>query len=256
MVLVSISGTIGSGKSTLAELLTSIDSEHSLHIETSTIIVELGNSFNAALRARGSFNVKDSELANSLVQTLLPQLATMAGKSLSLEDVQIDEADLRAHPEWYEKLFIYVRQVKASPDLLDETITPANKNNYRALLQWIGGYFLYRLNNPLLWYEEVIRRAEKSGPNIELIAVTAPRQPLEAEFVKQKGGIVIKIVRPGLLADTTDVTERQVAAIVADTVVTNDADLEALQLTTQKIHQDLLAGGLRNTYITSRFAAS
>lgn len=251
MVLTGICGAIGSGKSSFAELITSIDPEHSLHLETSTLVVELGNSCNDFLKSNLQMLQSETdliELGNMLINAIRPQISAIAGKSLRFSQLAIIKADASAHPEWYEKLFIYLETVRDCPELLHNTISPGNKNTYRPLLQWIGGYFLYRLHNGLLWYEELLRRAKNAGPSIRLVALTAPRQPSEAAYVQAAGGKIIKILRPGLVADTSDVTERQVASIRADCEIVNGGSLEDLGDIAKLIYRDLRRDTLKPTY--------
>jgi hypothetical protein len=251
MILVGICGPIGSGKTTFAQFLTEVDSEHSLHLETSGVVTELANIFNTELHKRLETLLSEANLvplSNELIETLLPHLSEMARETISIDMVQITAEDFAAHPDWYEKLFVYLQQAKADPTIIDVQVTIENKNNYRPLLQWIGGYFLYRLNNRLLWYEELLRRAEMAGPNIQIVAMTAPRQPKEAEFVQNAGGKVLKIIRPGLISDNTDLTERHLAEIVPDVTIQNDGTLTDLQSLAEKIHTDLLSGTLGDSY--------
>lgn len=257
MKLVGICGAIGSGKSTFAELLTAVDPAHSLHMETSGLIIELANTFNATLDEHfEDLNHTDNliPLCNTLIEALIPQLSAMAGQKLDIDQLGIDPEDALVHPEWYEKLFVYLSQAQQLPSMLREEVSAANKNNYRPLLQWIGGYFLYKLNNRLLWYEELLKRAHAAGSAIQLVIVTAPRQPSEAEFVQAEGGKVLKIVRKGLISDNTDVTERPVDDIEPDIIVNNDGSLEDLQKTAEKLHYDLLDDGVKPKYSAKQVA--
>ena len=240
MIIVGISGAIKSGKTTLAQLLTAVDSAHSVHMETSTIIVELADDFNAALASRLELLRSDKiEAINAVLETLAPALSLIAGSELRVADIAVHSEDAAAAPEWYNKLFEYCQQVTTDPSLVTQPITSLNKSTYRALLQWIGGYVLYRLKEPLLWYMELKRRIDDLAPDISLVALTAPRQPAEAEYVQSMGGKVILIERPELIADRTDVTERRVAEIVPDIRVINDSSLEALQVCAVRLRTDL-----------------
>ncbi|MDB5181788.1 MAG: hypothetical protein JWP13_551 [Candidatus Saccharibacteria bacterium] len=251
MVIVGICGAIGSGKSTFAELLTAIAPSQSIHLETSTLVIELANTFNSTLWSRKAALQGSNDpisLANKCIRALIPQLNAMSGDEVSVNQVLIDEDDVAARPEWYEKLFTYLVQAQQMPTTAGQKITAENKTHYRPLLQWIGGYFLYKLGNKLLWYEELLRRVQAAGPDIILAVLTAPRQPSEAEFVKAAGGKVIKIVRPGLISDTTDVTERQVANIIPDTIITNNGSVTDLRDTAKKVQAALLQDTLRASY--------
>lgn len=254
MRIVGICGPISSGKSTFAEFLTSVDPQHSLHLETSSIVVELANTLNAALAEHSHELATESDLIgffNGLLPVVLPQLRQMTGKELTEDAIAIDPNDVLQNPDWYEKLLLYLRQAQQMPSIVSQEITQHNKSNYRPLLQWIGGYFLYRLDRNLLWYEELLKRAALAPAGTELVALTAPRQPREAAFVKENGGTVVKIVRPGLISDTEDVTERLVAEIEPDSTVINDSDLDKLRLAAKKLHADLMAGTVKATYKAS-----
>lgn len=251
MILVGICGPIGSGKTTFAGLLTGVDPDHSLHLETSGVVTELANTFNTELHKRLEILLSESSLvplSNELITTLLPHLSSMANEEIALDMVEITAQDFEAHPDWYEKLFVYLQQAKSDPTILDTEITIENKNNYRPLLQWIGGYFLYKLSNRLLWYEELLRRAQNADPGVQVVAMTAPRQPAEAEFIQQAGGKVLKLDRPGLVSDANDVTERHVAEIVPDATIINDGSLTDLQSLAGKVHDDLLQDTLKSSY--------
>ncbi len=248
MKIIGICGEIGSGKSTFAELITGIDTEHSLHLETSTIISELGNTFNVSLREHDITQDDDIAVTNTILPTLLPQLATMAERDIGINELGINPADAQLHPQWYEKLFVYLDLIRQQPQLIEDIITPANKDTYRPLLQWIGGYVLYRLDNPLLWYQELMHRVHWEQ-DVNLVALTAPRQPAEGDFVRQMGGQVIKVVRPILTADTADVTEQNALRIVADITVINNGTLEELAALAGRLHRDITHGMPGAVYI-------
>ena len=257
MIIVGISGAISSGKSTLAETLTSFDPKHSLHLETSTIIVELADSFNRAILAQHA-NIQNDAIGttNNILQLLLAELSLVAGQELLLTDITIQPADVSAHPEWYEKLFDYYKSLALHPELAKQSIIKENKSAYRALLQWIGGYFLYRLDDQLMWYKELRRRIASSPQDVQFAALTAPRQPAEAEYVRSIGGKVIVIERPELVSDRRDVTERRVLEIIPDIRVANDGTLEQLKACAQVLHADLLKHKLQPAYRASDYAVA
>lgn len=251
MKIVGICGEIGSGKSTFAEFLTQADAMHSIHLETSQVIIELGDIFNASLRGENVplLSPRHYQTINhGPVRAMLPAISRMAGRQILPQELDIDPQDAERHPEWYEKLDVYLTAVQDSPELLALPITKENKNTYRPLLQWLGGYVLYRTGNNLLWYQELIRRIDTAGPDIRLAALTALKQPEEAEYIRSQGGRIIRVVRPGLQTDTTDVTELRASQITPDTEVINDGGLVELAAVATTVHADLSAGGLRPIY--------
>jgi hypothetical protein len=188
-----------------------------------------------------------------VLPVLLPQLSVYAGRTLVMHDINLKADDARENPDFYSKLFEYLEQVKGRPDLLNKVITIENKEEYRTLLQWVGGYFLYRLNTPTLWYQ-ALQQYFIQIPGLSLVAITSPRQPAEADFVRQLGGSVIMVERPGISGgDRNDVTERRVEEIQPDCAVVNSADIVALEACSQQIYQDLLNGNLQTGYDTSNF---
>lgn len=251
MIIVGICGAIGSGKSTLAELLTGLEPDHSVHLETSTVVRELANLFNEALRQTSTTD-DDIVLVNQLIPALLPTISTFAGREVELGEVTVTVEAAAADPVWYDKLWLYFEQVRQNPDLLQQEITIDNKSNYRAILQWIGGYFLYKID-PLLWHKELSRRIKRSGKNFKLVALTALRQPDEANYVKSIGGQVIMIERPELVSDTTDATERRVREIIPDISVTNDGSIQQLRELAVKLLEDLRRHNQQPIYTASTF---
>jgi hypothetical protein len=252
MIIVGISGAIGSGKSTLAALLTQFDAAHSVHLETSTVIIELAKTFNAALTPQPD----QIAATNTAITALLPQLSAIAGRRISLDQVVVRREDSLAAPLWYAKLFDYLQLVSREPALLRTPLASENKSDYRALLQWLGGYFLYKLDDPLLWYKELKRQIDAGGSDIAFVALTAPRQPAEAAYVQSIGGKVILIKRPKLNADRTDATERRVNDIVPDITVINDGSPDDLQACAAALRTDLERNRVRARYRASQFAPS
>lgn len=252
MLILGISGPIGSGKTTVAEMLASAQPQTSLHLETSTVVIELANAFNAAYLA-DSGATDPLQRSNNAVAELLTMLGLMAGHAVYMQDVQLTSTEAAQHPEFYEKLLEYLRLVSDTPSLMQNTVTQANKTDYRTLLQWIGGYFLFKIDSKL-WYEELYRRVQATVPQPELVVLTAPRQPDEADYVRSLGGRVILIDRPSEVYDRTDVTERQISDITPDCVIVNDGDLTALQTVVTRVLADALASQLQNRYIANRQA--
>lgn len=250
MKVVGICGGIHHGKSTLAEFLTEIDPERSLHLETSLVITDIANPFNAALRPfSGSIdNEHVVSITNSVLAAITPDMQRAANLDIDAKSLAIDESDIAAHPEWYERLYQYMRQVRHDATLLEHEINPVNNDAYRPLMQWLGGYILYRLGDNNVWYRELFRRA-RAAKDISLVAMTAPRQPAEAEYVQAQEGQVLKIFNPSIVSDTSDVTESGVAAIKPDAEVINNGSIDDLQQLARTIRRDVLASNLQPRYV-------
>jgi hypothetical protein len=251
MIIVGISGPIGSGKTSFAELLVVADPAISTHLETSTIVMELCNQFNKALAAQ-PFPLDAIRSTNQLLPTLLPTLSTYSGKQLTLQDVLIHQHDISVHAVWYNKLFEYYDTVYAHPELPHHTILPANKTDYRAIMQWVGGYFLYRLNDPVMWYRVLQNTLRQLPSAISFAALTAPRQPAEADFIrKELAGLIIMMQRPTVELDSNEGTEQAVSSIKPDITVINNGNLSDLRILANSLRADIIRGNYQSVYSAS-----
>ena len=257
--IVAMAGPIGCGKSTLAEFIAQVDPTHSAHLETSRIVTDIADQFNQTLAINRGLSGADEQglidAANQALDSLLTMLSTMAERRIQSADVWITSSALASDRSSYAKLFQYFDAVKAEPSLLSSTIVPETKADYRPLLQWLGGYLLQHID-PLLWYKELFRRISELPVEISVIALTAPRQPAEAEYVQSHGGKVVLINRPGTNIDGDELTERRVAEIKADCSLANDGTLEQLQACAKQVRADLIQSKLHTQYQTSTFSAS
>lgn len=95
------------------------------------------------------------------------------------------------------------------------------RNNMGKVIPDIGENF---------WVEHTrvkINRIRKEEPN-KRIVITDVRFPNEANLIKDKGGIIIKIIRPALKSDDGHASEVQVDEIDADYNIINDSTIEDL----------------------------
>ena len=251
MIIVGISGEIGSGKSTLADLFCQVDPRRTAHFETSTVVVDLANKFNALIVSDEVFDFS-LDATNTLLSKYIVHLSAIADKPILLEDIALDIDDVTNQPQWYEKLFAYYKLLRKEPALAATQITSKNKSNYRDLLQWIGGYFLYRID-ATMWYQELYRRINDLPSTVDFIALTAVRQPAEAEYVHSIGGQLVSIERPNNNADTTDVTERRVKEINFDITIHNDGNLHQLADLASTLRADLVAKTAAKSYRASDY---
>lgn len=127
--ILGICGSMGSGKTTFADLLTDINPEQSLHLETSQVVVELGNLFSRNLDVNTIGNTKAGQLAaaEKPLEALRLRVSEMAGRLISSEDLAIEPDDVEQSPEWYDKLFVYMDTVSQYPELAETVITSENK---------------------------------------------------------------------------------------------------------------------------------
>ena len=60
-------------------------------------------------------------------------------------------------------------------------------------------------------------------------AIPDCRFPSEAEAIKARGGVIIKVVRPSLVSNDTHASETEVDNVVADHLIVNDGTLDDLR---------------------------
>jgi hypothetical protein len=159
----------------------------------------------------------------------------------------ITPKDVHARPELYEKLFAYLTRVHADLQLVEQTISSENKSDYRDLLQWLGGYLVAKIS-PTIWYDELFRRIELHEGYTALVTISGVRYASDAQMVHNHGGRVIKIERPGLSGNTTDVTEAEGNSIEPDITVINNGSLEQLTTLVATLWNDIAAGKPKDTY--------
>jgi hypothetical protein len=111
---------------------------------------------------------------------------------------------------------------------MDDPLCPYGKQ--RTLLQWWGTEFR-RSINPDYWVQRLTKRLAEEKPEIALI--TDVRFLNEVQFC-QKYGEAIRIVRPGLIRDTSltpaHISESALANFHGwDDVIVNDSTLESLR---------------------------
>jgi len=247
-VLLGITGGIGSGKTSLSRFLGELVQNHVVY-ETNAPIIEIANRFNQLLEAELNFDTTNNE--EELVNQVLIWMPDIITEHLHFDTtwnhLAICPKDRRTHPELYEKLFTYVSLVRKKPKLVEQTITSQNKSDYRPLLQWLGGYFVAKLS-PAIWYDELFRRIGIHDSHRDLVIITGLRYPNDAAILRTHSGKVIAVERPGVTADSTDITEVMRSKIVPDITVTNDSSPEQLQKTAEMLWNDIAAGKPHKMY--------
>ena len=246
--LLGITGAISSGKSTAARFFCDMVENHAFH-ESNEPIIEIANRFNQLLEAELNFETTDddTELVNQVLIWMPDIIAEHLHHDVTWNHIAIVAKDTRTHPELYTKLFIYIKQLRANPKLAEATIAANNKANYRALLQWLGGYFMAKIS-PTIWYDEIFRRIALHDARADLVVISGVRSPSDAAVIKQHGGRVIAITRPQTPANESDVTEASRHAIEADITIQNNGTLEQLGACIETVWNDIAAGNPKNSY--------
>lgn len=246
MQIIGITGAIGHGKTSLAEAFLSVEPK-SLHLESFYVVAEVADALHEKLS-----DVPDAtDLA--AINDWLAHLPDILQKALHLHakplPIVLDSQTIQTAPADYDKLFAHIRNLAANPDLARQKITAANKQAYRPILQWLGGYVTTHID-ARAWYQELIRRAQAAAEDgVELVVIGGVRFPNDASVLHEAGGKVIEIVRPGATQpDMSDPTERERELIKADCMVVNNGSLEDLRAIALKVLEDLRDNKLAAEY--------
>ncbi|HSE29645.1 MAG TPA: hypothetical protein VLA77_03630 [Candidatus Saccharimonadales bacterium] len=227
-ILIGITGAIGSGKTTFSDFLAAAEPSHTIY-ETWHVVGEIATAFNQALKAELEFETFKNklELANQALIWLPDAISEYTHFDLTWNQLAITKRDQLENSALYEKLWIYLDHVSKNPSLLNTTITTANKETYRPLLQWVGAYLVAKASKTI-WYDEIFRRIELRDKDTNLVIINGVRYPSDAEIVRKHGGKIIEIVRPQAKDKVQDPTESSRNEIEADVIIRNEGNLDDL----------------------------
>jgi energy-coupling factor transporter ATP-binding protein EcfA2 len=253
MILVGMTGPIGHGKSTFASALKQLEPA-SEHLESSLIIAEVANDLHAALTDIP--DPYDIDSLNNWLKTLPAILLQRVNTRTTFEQIKLNTSEIDQHPIEYQKLILHVEDLQRQPDLAKHAITRENKESYRPLLQWLGGYLVQKVDKGL-WYNEIVRRVYKAeSRGCKLCIVGGLRYPSDAAILRQAGAIIFKVYRPAHLQnDMLDPTERERENIRPDCTIASNGSVDDLSRCAAQIIEDIKSGQLQSTYQSSRFAA-
>lgn len=245
-----MTGPIGHGKSTFAQALKELEPSTE-HFESSLIIAEVANAMHAALGAIP--DPYDIESLNNWLRTLPAILLQTVRVKVGFEQLRLDKNLVEQHPIEYQKLIMHAENLKRQPELARQEITAGNKENYRPLLQWLGGYLVQKVDKGI-WYSEIVRRvyqAQSRGCN--LCIVGGLRYPSDATILRQAGAIIVKVYRPGHLQnDMLDPTERERENIPVDCTIASNGTVEDVSRFAAQFLQDIRADKLQSHYQINR----
>jgi hypothetical protein len=254
MLIFGMTGPIGHGKSTFAKAIKEIEPQ-TVRIESSMIIAEVANGLHAAMQTIPTRD--DVQSINEWLKPLPALVEQIVHQKCTFFQIQVQIADVQRHPIEYEKLFLHIENLTRNPGLARQAITPENKEAYRPILQWLGGYLVKKID-PNIWYAEITRRTqEATASGARICIVGGLRFPSDAERIKSVGGTIIKVYRPDHLQyDMLDPTERERDNIPVDCTVVSNGTLEDMKACAQKILEDATAGHLQRLYRTRDAATS
>ncbi len=242
MIIVGITGPIGHGKTSFAHALQACEPQ-AVHYESAQVV---GGLAQAWLATRPQLPTPDDIAGiNEWLQELCPLINKDFGVSCTFLQIKIDPNDVRLRPESYQKLFDFLAQ----PPTTQTVVSEETKEYYRPLMQWIGGYFLTKVDFGL-WYKKILSMVQKDEANgIDLAVIGGLRFPEDAAILKQAGAVIAKIERPGQdEPDVTDPTERQRQSIPADTTILNNGSLADLETCAQTFYADVKQGQIKTEY--------
>ena len=246
--LLGITGAIGSGKTTFADCLVKVVPDHAQY-ETWHIVAEIAAAFNKALKAELRFETTHDniELVNQVLIWLPEAISEHLHHDVVWNQLAFNKHSTLAHPELYEKLFAYLELVHKKPAMLNKDLTAKNKEDYRSLLQWLGGYLVVKLSKTI-WYDELMRRIEMHNADKSLVIISGVRYPSDAEIIRMHGGRVIGIERPGTKVVNHDVTEAERRNIKPDIKIINNGRTTDLKLAAEAMWNDICSGNPKAVY--------
>lgn len=246
--MLGVTGAIGSGKTTFADCLAQVVADHAQY-ETWHVVAEIANAFNKALKAELGYETASNniDLANQVLIWLPESISEHLHHDVVWNQLAFDKHHALAHPELYEKLFIYFELVKEKPILLNRELSSKNKEKYRSLLQWLGSYLVIKISKTI-WYDELMRRIELHDKEKSLVIISGVRYPSDAEIIHAHDGLVVGIERPGMHSQSSDLTEAQRRNIKPDIKIVNNGRIVDLKSIAEIMWRDICAGNPKAVY--------
>ncbi len=250
MILLGMTGPIGHGKTTFANAIMELE-PHTIHLESSLVIARVANGLHASLRQIPDAHNIDS--LNSWLHGLPDILRETVHAETTYEQIKLDPLKIQQHPIEYQKLIMHVENLRRDPGLAKQAITIENKETYRPLLQWLGGYLAKKVD-PEIWFREIVRMVHDAATTgCKICIVGGLRFPSDAQAIREAGGKIIKVYRPGYLQnDMLDPTERERDNIKVDTTVMSNGTVENVKQCAKQIIEDITNEKLDVLYQTSK----
>jgi hypothetical protein len=241
-----MTGPIGHGKTTFAEALAELEPT-TVHLETSMVVIEVANALQATLTE--PLDPYDIDALNNWLKALPAILLEQLHIHTTFDQIKLMPEAIDEHPVEYQKLILHVEGLRRNFTLAHQQITTDNKEAYRPLLQWLGGYLVDKVDKGI-WWNEVIRRASESEQKgCKLCIAGAVRYPTDAQIVRRAGGTIIKVYRPGHLQnDMLDPTERERDNIQADCTIKSNGTIEDVKRCAAAFLEDLKNNKLKTAY--------
>ncbi len=251
MILAGMTGPIGHGKTTFADALTELEPK-TIHLETSLIVIDVANSLHAALT--DPIDPYDINLLNKWLHALPAILLDQLNIKCSFDQIKLVGTEIEDHPIEYQKLIMHVENLRRNFTLAKQEITNENKEAYRPILQWLGGYLVEKVDKGI-WWNEIIKRSKVCRQEgYELCIAGALRYPTDSVIIRHAGGIVIKVYRPGHLQnDLLDPTERERDNIQVDCTIMSNGSVAEMGRCAEHFLKDIRVGDVKKLYQTKDF---
>lgn len=250
MIIIGMTGPISHGKSTFASALAELEPSL-IHLEFSIVVARVANALHAALsQIPDPYDV--TELNNWLRSLPAVLLETLHTKT-TFDDIKLDQVSIELHPVEYQKLIMHVENLKKHPELARQAITLENKETYRPFLQWLGGYLVQKVDAGI-WQKEIVRMIyDAASTGVKICIVGGLRFPSDAAALRQAGGIIIKVYRPGHLQnDMMDPTERERDNIRVDCTIMSNGTIEDVKRCSARVLEDIRSNRLQVLYQTAQ----
>jgi hypothetical protein len=251
VIIIGITGAIGHGKTSLADaFLRQVASAR--HTESGELVAKVGHAMNQQYLPSHP-TAENPAAINAWLAHLPSILREVTHYDGEVQPIHLSTGPtIQADPD-FDKLIEYLKLVEQNHSLVTQAITEDNKETYRPLLQWLGGYVTKHIN-PTLWYDELLRQGRLAEANgCELFVIGGVRFPSDAQVIHDAGGYIVAIERPShQLRDSSDTTEAFRSMVPVDSTIINDSGLGALDHVVVTMWRDIRKDNLQQHYQASR----